>query len=146
MEKVPIDFHESSVGLLLLPSFLTISFRLVSACRTGYLASHPVLPVPSFLLPRGTNFRKLKSEFHHINQLREAYPSWGRKTSNQTHRIPEWPGLQRTTMSISSTPLLCAGSPTTRPGCPEPHPAWPQMPPGMGHPQPPWATCSSVTQ
>ena len=44
-----------------------------------------------------------------------------------------------------STPLLCAGSPTTRPGCPEPHPAWPWMPPGMGYPQPPWATCSSVS-
>ena len=43
------------------------------------------------------------------------------------------------------TPLLCAGSPTTRPGCPEPHPAWPWVPPGMGHPQPPWATCSSVS-
>ena len=43
-----------------------------------------------------------------------------------------------------STPLLCAGSPTTRPGCPEPHPAWLWMPPGMGHPQPPWATCSSA--
>ena len=24
---------------------------------------------------------------------------------------------------LVSTPLLCAGSPTTRPGCPEPHPA-----------------------
>ena len=23
-----------------------------------------------------------------------------------------------------STPLLCAGLPNTRPGCPEPHPAW----------------------
>ena len=43
-----------------------------------------------------------------------------------------------------STSLLCAGSPTTRQGCPEPHPAWPWMPAGMGHPQPPWATCSSV--
>ena len=31
-----------------------------------------------------------------------------------------------------STPLLCAGSPTTRPGCPEPHLAWPWMPPGWG--------------
>jgi len=41
-----------------------------------------------------------------------------------------------------SPPLLCAGSPTSRPGCPESHPAWPWMPPGMGHPQPPWATCS----
>ena len=44
-----------------------------------------------------------------------------------------------------STSLLCAASPTTRPGCPEPHPAWPWMPPGMGHPQPPWATCSSAS-
>ena len=25
---------------------------------------------------------------------------------------------------LISTPLLCARSPTTRPGCPEPHPAW----------------------
>ena len=38
---------------------------------------------------------------------------------------------------LVSIPLLCAGSS-------EPHPAWPWMPPGMGHPQPPWATCSSV--
>jgi len=37
---------------------------------------------------------------------------------------------------VISTPLLCAGLPTTRPGCPEPHPAWPWMPPRMGHPQP----------
>jgi len=26
--------------------------------------------------------------------------------------------------SSSSNPLLCAGSPTSSPGCPEPHPAW----------------------
>jgi len=26
---------------------------------------------------------------------------------------------------LVSTSLLYAGSPTTRPGCPEPHPAWP---------------------
>jgi len=45
-----------------------------------------------------------------------------------------------------STPLPCAGAPTTRPGCPEPHPAWPWMPPGMAPPQPPWATCSSASQ
>jgi len=44
-----------------------------------------------------------------------------------------------------STPLPCAGSPATRPGCPEPLPAWPWMPPGMDHPQPPWATCSTVS-
>lgn len=46
---------------------------------------------------------------------------------------------------LFSIPLLCAGSPTTRPGCPEPHPAWPWMPPGMGHPQPLRATCCWVT-
>jgi len=27
---------------------------------------------------------------------------------------------------LVSTPLLCAGLPSTRPGCPEPHPAWMQ--------------------
>ena len=46
---------------------------------------------------------------------------------------------------LVSTPLLHAGSPTTRPGCPESHPAWPWMPPGMGHLQHPWATCSSAS-
>jgi len=46
---------------------------------------------------------------------------------------------------VVSTSLLCAGSPTSRPGCPEPRPAWPWVPPGMGHPQPPWAPCSSVS-
>jgi len=30
-----------------------------------------------------------------------------------------------------STPLLWTGLPATRPGCPEPHPAWPWMPPGI---------------
>ena len=51
-------------------------------------------------------------------------------------------GWKRPQCSSSSNPLLCAGSPTTRPGCSEPHPAWPWMPPGMGHPQLSWATCS----
>ena len=41
------------------------------------------------------------------------------------HRITEWPGLKRTQCSCTLIPLLCAGSPTSRPGCPEPHPAWP---------------------
>jgi len=44
---------------------------------------------------------------------------------------------------LASTLLSRAGSPTTRPGCPEPHPAWPWMHLGMGHSQSPWATCSS---
>jgi len=35
------------------------------------------------------------------------------------HRIIEWPGLKKTTNDqLLSTPLLCAGSPATRPGCP----------------------------
>jgi len=41
-----------------------------------------------------------------------------------------------------SSSLLRAGSPTTRPGCPEPHQTWLWVPVGMGHPQPPWATFS----
>jgi len=50
------------------------------------------------------------------------------------HRMIERPGLERITMLIQFQPLLCAGSPTSSPGCPEPHPAWPGMPAGMGHP------------
>jgi len=52
-----------------------------------------------------------------------SYPN--RNLPNKLPRITAWPGLQRTTMIISSNPLLCAGSPTSSPGCPEPHPAWP---------------------
>jgi len=47
------------------------------------------------------------------------------------------------------TPPLQAGPPTsafnTRPGCPGLHPSWPWTPPGMGHPQPLWAACSSTS-
>jgi len=56
---------------------------------------------------------------------------------SQTHRMA-WVGKDHND-HVVPTPLLCAGVPTTRPGCPEPHPVWPWMPPGMGHPQPPWA-------
>ena len=34
-------------------------------------------------------------------------------------------GSQR---SSSFKPLLCVGLPTTKPGCPDPHPAWPWVP------------------
>ena len=43
---------------------------------------------------------------------------------------------------LVSTPLPWAWSPTTRPSCPELHPAWP---PGMGHPQIKWL-CEFLTQ
>ena len=43
------------------------------------------------------------------------------------------------------TPLPSAGTPSTRPGCSELHPAWPWTLPGRGHPQLLWATCSSVS-
>ncbi|KFW07755.1 Dysferlin, partial [Eurypyga helias] len=39
------------------------------------------------------------------------------------------------------TPLPWAGTPSPRPGCSKPHPAWPWTLPGMGHPQLLWATC-----
>ena len=41
------------------------------------------------------------------------------------HRAIGRPGLERPTVLIQFQPLLCAGSPTSSPGCPEPHPAWP---------------------
>jgi len=50
-----------------------------------------------------------------------------------------WPWL------CSPWPHIQTDIPATRPGCPEPHPAWPWMPPAMGHPQPPWATCTSAS-
>ena len=45
---------------------------------------------------------------------------------------------------LVSTPC-CVQSPTTRAGCPELHPVWPWMPPGMGHPQPFSATSCSAS-
>ena len=46
---------------------------------------------------------------------------------NSLCRIIEWPGLSWVEKDHSGhliSTLLCAGLPTTRPGCPEPHPAW----------------------
>ena len=74
-------------------------------------------------------------------QRENSCPSWA-----QDHRITDSQnglGCKGPQCSSSSNPLLCAGSPTSRPGCPEPHPVWPWMPAGMGHPQPLWAACSS---
>ena len=51
----------------------------------------------------------------------------------QNHRM-DWTEKDHNDHLIS-TPLLCPGSPATRPGCSEPHPAWSWMPSGMGHPQ-----------
>ena len=48
-----------------------------------------------------------------------------------THRMA-WVAKEHNAHQLQ--PLLCAGSPTSSPGCPEPHPAWPGMPAGMGHP------------
>jgi len=42
-------------------------------------------------------------------------------------------------------PLPWAGTPSTRPGCSKPHPAWPSALPGRGHPQLLWATCASAS-
>ena len=47
------------------------------------------------------------------------------------------------------TPLSRAEPPTsrsgTRPGCPGLHPTWSGTPPGMEHPQPPWAACANTS-
>ena len=64
-------------------------------------------------------------------------------TESQNHRMTSFEKDHND--HLVSTPLLCVGLPTARPGCPEPRPAWPLMPSGMGHPQPLWATCSSAS-
>lgn len=46
---------------------------------------------------------------------------------------------------LAPTPLPWAGMLFTRPGFSEFHSAWPWTVPGMGHPQLPWAACSSAS-
>ena len=46
----------------------------------------------------------------------------GEVEESQNHRMA-WVEKEHNDHRVS-TPLLCAGSPTTSPGCPEPHPAW----------------------
>lgn len=53
-------------------------------------------------------------------------------------------GWKRLVKDTIPTPLPRTGTPPTRPGGPRPYPAWPGALPGLGHPQPPWATCSSA--
>lgn len=44
-----------------------------------------------------------------------------------------------------TTPLTCAGTAPTRSGYSKPYPAWLWTLSGLGHLQPPWATCSSIS-
>jgi len=64
------------------------------------------------------------------------------------HRIIEWLELEGTQGSSGSNPPPQAGPPAfrsgTRPGCPGLHPSWSSTPPGMRHPQPLQAACSST--
>jgi len=79
----------------------------------------------------GSLDQNIISSYHIISHIISYHRmAWGEK-DHDAHLI--------------SNPLLYAGLPISRPDCPEPHPAWPWMPAGMGHPQPPWATCSSVS-
>ena len=83
-----------------------------------------------------------------VRHMYGFWPSWSyafKQGSLSYQRIIERPGLKRTTTIEFQPPLLCSGPSTIRPGSPEPHPAWPWMLPGIGHPETFWATCSSVT-
>jgi len=63
-------------------------------------------------------------------------PSWRKEswnhriTGSQNHRMA-WVEKDHNDHLVS-TPMPWAGSPTTRPGCQESHPAWPWMHPGTG--------------
>lgn len=41
------------------------------------------------------------------------------------NRITEWLGMEGTLEIVQFQPAAMAGTPTTRPGCSEPHPTWP---------------------
>ena len=62
------------------------------------------------------------------------------------HRIIEWLGFEVNLKDhLVPTSLPWAGTPSTRPSCSKPHPAWPWTLLGTGHLQLLWATCSSVS-
>jgi len=70
--------------------------------------------------------------------------TFGSPRESKNHRMMGWKGPQR---SSSSSPLPWAPPATksvSRAGCPWPHPFWSWAPPGMGHPQPLWATCTNT--
>jgi len=99
----------------------------------------------TFLLTHGQEGRKVHADSFITDSISLQTDLLPLCSPHLYHKVIEGPGFEKDHKDhLVSTPLLCAGSPTTRPGCPEPHPAWPWMPP-MGHPQPPWATCSSVS-
>ena len=54
-------------------------------------------------------------------------------------------GWKEHLQSSSSTHLTWAQLLPTRSGYIGPHPTWPWTPPGMGHPQSPWAACPSAS-
>ena len=60
------------------------------------------------------------------------------------HGILEWPGLKRTTMINGFQPPCYVQGHQPPDQAAQSH-IQPWMPPGMGHPQPPWATCSIVS-
>ena len=67
-------------------------------------------------------------------------------TKQQLNHRMAWVGMDAKNHQ-APTPLPQAGLPTsrygTRPGCPGLHPTQSWTPPGMGHPQPPWAAVTA---
>ena len=64
-----------------------------------------------------------------------------RLQNHYTHRIIGWPRLGGALELIQLQAPAVGWLPPTRSGCPRPNPTWPQMPPGMGHPQQPMPVC-----
>ena len=57
-----------------------------------------------------------------------------------------WIGLEGTFKDHLVQQPPCHGqTPSTRPACSKPHPAWPWTLPGRGHPQLLWASCASAS-
>jgi len=87
-------------------------------------------------------FRGVKVATEVSEILCRPHPSTVNCTASSKNHRMAWVGRDLKDRE-SPTPLPKAGPPTspfnTRPGCPGPHPTWPRIPLGTGHPQPLWA-------
>ena len=82
----------------------------------------------------------LPSSFFYF--LHSNSPSSSFHVSPSYHRIIEWPGLKGPTVLIQFQPPAVCRVTNQQPRLPRATSSLAWMPPGMGHPQPPWATCS----
>ena len=114
-------------------------------CPHGQSCCHP--SVPSFVL-EGHSVELLRCAVVPVATLINVPYCGVQRFSDKLeldHRITERFGLEGTFKTTSFHPPAVGRDTSHSPGCSPSHPAWPGVLPGRGHPQPHWATCSSVS-